>query len=179
MLFTVVQVGRRWNSGITGWVTLGFCLCLLLAAADRGACFNTGTDVTLTLDQYSVYRDAWETVFGRKMGGTVTVTQAGTLPENEVKLQGHRQGTLWSGETYWTMTMVKVYILSGQTSVYHLLDFGPPCAQPDDYLAWNQYYRYTATIWAGNQYKSNTKDLTVINEWDGGMGMGIVEGETL
>jgi len=166
-------------TSITGWLGLGCCLWLLLAAADRGAChegFGGGTTVTLTLDQTSVYRDAWEAAYGRFMGGAITVSQHGTTDSNDVRLDGHREGTLLQYENYWSMTTYTMHFTSSQTTARYNFDFGPPCAQPDDLLSWNQYYKYTATIFAGNHYVTDSTTLTVINEW--GSGMSIIE-ETL
>lgn len=179
MLLNLLNVGRGRgrHSGIAGWAALGFCLFLLLAATDRGACFDPDTEVTLALDFYAIYRDGWEAGVGRRMPGTISVSKPGTQPKNEIKLQGRRDGPLWQGEDYWVMDMVKIEMKSGQTSILYIFNFGPPCDQPDDATSWEQYYKYTATIQAGQQYKSNSKTLTVINEWDGSMGY--VVNETL
>jgi len=170
-------------SGLIGWIGLTCCLCLLLAAADRSACegpktgFGQGTTVSITLDYSSVYRDAWEGAFGRYMGGTIAVSQHGLHSQNEIKLDGRRDGTLWPDEDYWSMATTKIYFTSSQTSGRHNFDFGPPCIYPGQ-SPWNQVYKYTATIFAGNAYATGSTYLTVINEWDGGMGMSVID-ETL
>jgi|GEM_PF-2254387 len=173
----------QWMSGLAGWLGLACCLCLLLAAADRGACegpitgFGIGTTVSITLDQTSIYRDMWEAAYGRYMGSTIAVTQHGLEQQNEIKLYGRRDGTLWPDEQYWSMDMEKIYFTYSQTSGRHTFDFGPPCPYPGN-SPWNQIYKYTATIFAGNTYTSGSTYLTVINEWDGGMGLSIID-ETL
>jgi len=157
-------IQRSWMRNILACMGFGCCVCLLLASADRGACFGTGTTVTLTLSDTTVYRDAWEAAYGRYVTGLITVSQHGLWSQNEIKLQGHRTGTLWEGENYWSMNTAWIYFSYYQTSGYHNFPFGPPCLQPDDHGSWTQIYRYTATIWAGNTYNSDTEDFNVINE---------------
>jgi hypothetical protein len=170
---------RQWLTGVTGWLSLGCCLCLLLAAAEHGACFGMGTTISITLDQSSIYRDAWEAAYnGRIMGSWIAVTEHGLRDQNEIKLEGRRDGTLWPGENSWSMTTTTIYFSYSQTTGRYTFNFGPPCAQPDDQLSWNQYYKYTATIFAGTGYSSGSAMLTVINEWSGSMGMSIID-ETL
>lgn len=179
MIRNIVCAWQRWMPGLAGCFGLGCCLCLLLAAADRGACWGSNTTIALTLYEQTIYRDAWEAGYGRFMFGGITLSEAGTGSQNQIKLQGHRQGTLWPDENYYTMTTTSISVGSGVTAVEHLFPFGPPCPMPDDITSWNQTYVYSATIWAGFRYISASDTLTVINEFYGGLGMSPIVDETL
>ncbi|MHB0936824.1 MAG: hypothetical protein ACYDCO_18035 [Armatimonadota bacterium] len=168
---------QQGKPGLSGWLGLGFCLCLLLGAANRGACWGGDTTIGLTLYETPIFRDAWEAAYGRYMFGAITVSQPGNEAENKVKLQGHRSGTLWDYEDYWTMNTVYLLFTSSQTGAQYEFPMGPPCIQPDDLLQWEQFYTYSATIWAGFQYISSSDILDVVNEMFGGDS--IIEEETL
>jgi len=171
MIRNILCAGLQQARGLARWFGAGCCLCLLLAAAERGACWPANTTIGVTLYEQTIYRDAWEAAYPRSMFAAITLSQGGDRSENEIKMQGHRSGTLWPDEDYWAMTTAYLILGRGVTAAQYQYPFGPPCIQPDDSMSWNQYYTFSATILAGMQYTSSSDTLTVINEFDGGLGM--------